>query len=136
MRHCSGLDEGGLMFLDSSTDSGSSIGTAIVSLLVLGLAVLVYFLPSIIANARHNINTGAVLVINIFLGWTFIGWVVALAMAAGGQTQRQISGRAGPGSPLINPDGASFWDGQAWRPLPPPQTQGPAIIPPPPPPRS
>jgi hypothetical protein len=27
-------------------------------------------------------NLGSVAVINTFLGWTFIGWVVALAMAA------------------------------------------------------
>jgi hypothetical protein len=32
---------------------------------------------------------GSVVVINIFLGWTFIGWVVALAMAARSVPARQ-----------------------------------------------
>ncbi|HUG08892.1 MAG TPA: superinfection immunity protein [Acidimicrobiia bacterium] len=44
-----------------------------------GLAVL-YFLPSIIARKKHNANS--VFVVNLFLGWTLIGWIVALAMAA------------------------------------------------------
>lgn len=38
-----------------------------------------YFTPSIVA--KRNKNFRPVLVINIFLGWTFIGWVVALVMA-------------------------------------------------------
>ena len=46
------------------------------------LAVLVlYFLPSIVAFARKVTHQGSVIVINVFLGWTFIGWVIALAMA-------------------------------------------------------
>lgn len=40
-----------------------------------------YFLPAIIAMARHTHNSTGILLINIFLGWTFIGWVIALAMA-------------------------------------------------------
>lgn len=46
------------------------------------LVVLVlYFLPSIVALARKVTHQGSVVVINVFLGWTFIGWVIALAMA-------------------------------------------------------
>jgi hypothetical protein len=44
---------------------------------VLGLAI--YFLPTIIAMARGHKNTAAILVVNMFLGWTFLGWVGALA---------------------------------------------------------
>jgi hypothetical protein len=40
-----------------------------------------YFVPSIVAVARKVPNTGSIIVIDVFLGWTFIGWVVALAMA-------------------------------------------------------
>jgi len=42
---------------------------------------VLYFIPSIVA--KRNKNFRSVLVINIFLGWTFIGWVVSLVMAAG-----------------------------------------------------
>ena len=47
------------------------------SIWVLGL----YFLPSIIAVARKTRNYGSVVVVNLFLGWTIIGWIIALAMA-------------------------------------------------------
>ena len=42
-----------------------------------------YFVPTIIAIARSMKNKGSTIVINIFLGWTIIGWIVALAMACG-----------------------------------------------------
>ena len=41
-----------------------------------------YFLPSLIAFHRRVSSVGSVVIINAFLGWTFIGWVAALAMAA------------------------------------------------------
>ncbi|MGA7909625.1 MAG: superinfection immunity protein, partial [Candidatus Sulfotelmatobacter sp.] len=46
----------------------------VVALGVVGLAL--YFLPSIIAWNKRN--SGAIIALNILLGWTFIGWVVAL----------------------------------------------------------
>ncbi|HRF12582.1 MAG TPA: superinfection immunity protein [Candidatus Accumulibacter phosphatis] len=41
-----------------------------------------YFLPWIIAWARDHHQIGAIAIVNIFLGWTFIGWVVSLAWSA------------------------------------------------------
>lgn len=38
-----------------------------------------YFLPSILAWNKKD--SGAIIVINIFLGWTFIGWIVAVIWA-------------------------------------------------------
>jgi hypothetical protein len=40
-----------------------------------------YFLPAIIAAARQTHNTTSILLLNIFLGWTGIGWIVALVMS-------------------------------------------------------
>lgn len=40
-----------------------------------------YLLPVFIACARPVRNFGSILVIDLFLGWTGIGWIVALAMA-------------------------------------------------------
>ena len=40
-----------------------------------------YFLPAMVAGWRGARLTPAVCVINLFVGWTLIGWVVALAMA-------------------------------------------------------
>jgi hypothetical protein len=39
----------------------------------------VYFLPTIVA-ARHH-NSSAIFILNLLLGWTFIGWVIALVWA-------------------------------------------------------
>jgi hypothetical protein len=47
--------------------------------LIFGLAF--YFLPAIIAAVRHTHNATAILLLNLFLGWTGIGWFVALVMA-------------------------------------------------------
>jgi Superinfection immunity protein len=41
----------------------------------------VYFLPVFIARARRVPDLAPVTVINVFLGWTFFGWVTALALA-------------------------------------------------------
>jgi hypothetical protein len=40
-----------------------------------------YLLPSIIAIARKAPSAGSAVVINVLLGWTLIGWAVALAVA-------------------------------------------------------
>lgn len=60
----------------------TSIGGVIVGLLALGVIVGMYFLPSIVAWRRHVPNVGSVAIVNTFLGWSLIGWVVAMAMAA------------------------------------------------------
>jgi RsiW-degrading membrane proteinase PrsW (M82 family) len=51
------------------------------TLLIIVLAILLYFLPYFIARYRHHHNTNSILVLNLFLGWSLIGWVIALAMA-------------------------------------------------------
>jgi hypothetical protein len=45
------------------------------------LLVFVYLLPTIVAFGRNVPNKGTVAVLNIFLGWSFVGWVVSLAHA-------------------------------------------------------
>lgn len=42
---------------------------------------LLYFLPTLIAEIRGKVNASAIFVLNLFLGWTFIGWVVSLVWA-------------------------------------------------------
>ena len=48
---------------------------------LISVAALVYLFPSIIAFILQPPNSMSVLVVNLFLGWTVVGWVVALAMA-------------------------------------------------------
>lgn len=42
------------------------------------IALAVYFVPSFIAVNRNKRNKNAIFALNLLLGWTFVGWVVAL----------------------------------------------------------
>jgi hypothetical protein len=42
--------------------------------------VYLHFLPSIVALARSTWNTLSIFLLNCFLGWTLVGWVVAVAL--------------------------------------------------------
>jgi hypothetical protein len=48
-------------------------------LIVFGLVI--YILPTLIAKNRRHHNTGAICALNLFLGWTFVGWVACLVWA-------------------------------------------------------
>jgi hypothetical protein len=48
--------------------------------LLLGiLATGIYFMPTFFAWIDRKRNTLAIFALNLFLGWTFVGWVLALA---------------------------------------------------------
>lgn len=55
--------------------------TAILAIIIALVGLGAYLVPGIVASARHVPNQGSVWVVNILLGWTLIGWGVALAMA-------------------------------------------------------
>ena len=48
-------------------------------LLIVG--VLLYFVPFVVAVQRDHNQRTAIGVLNLLLGWTFVGWVVALVWA-------------------------------------------------------
>jgi hypothetical protein len=43
--------------------------------------IALYFLPSLIAGGRHLYERVPITLLNLFLGWTFIGWIIALIWA-------------------------------------------------------
>jgi hypothetical protein len=47
-----------------------------------GLSLAMYFLPTIIAFARNKRDIMAIFLLNFFLGWSVIGWIIALIWAA------------------------------------------------------
>jgi hypothetical protein len=57
-----------------------AFGVLLVLLLIVA-SILIYFLPALIARRRLHRNATAILVLNWFLGWTFLGWVIALIWA-------------------------------------------------------
>lgn len=72
---------------------GTTGGLFVVLILFLVLlGAVLYFLPSIVAFNRKHQNAGAILLLNIFLGWTFIGWVVSLVWSMTQVQQRETWG--------------------------------------------
>ena len=64
---------------ESSDESGAAFG---IGMLILFLVVLgIYFLPTTIAMMTGSSLVAAVFVVNLFLGWTGLGWIGALVMA-------------------------------------------------------
>jgi CHASE2 domain-containing sensor protein len=60
--------------------------------LLIWLAVVaIYFTPVIIAWTRHSPRRGWVTVINVFAGWTVIGWIAALVMACQSRAQEPVT---------------------------------------------
>ena len=53
-----------------------------------------YFLPTIIAIVRNKANLVGILLVNLFLGWSVIGWIVALVWAV--STERIDQGYSAP----------------------------------------
>ena len=57
----------------------SEPSNAFAILLIFGIILFLYFIPSIVG--RHKRNFWAIFALNLFLGITFIGWVIALVWA-------------------------------------------------------
>lgn len=112
---------------DGSLSGGAAAGLVI----IIGL----YFVPTIVAAIRHVPNVGSVIVINTLLGWSIIGWIIALAMAARSSpqpvavhqynhpisppTQQPAQAPAKPAGPppgwYNDPSGAvRWWNGEQW----------------------
>jgi Superinfection immunity protein len=64
----------------ASAAGSESAGAGAAAVILLLLAAF-YFLPAIIAAVRHHRNAGAVFFLNLFLGWTLVGWVIAFVWA-------------------------------------------------------
>lgn len=50
-------------------------------------ALFLYFVSAIIALDRKLLNFGSIFIVNLFFGWTLIGWVGTLAWALAGTAQ-------------------------------------------------
>lgn len=57
--------------------------------IVVAVLTLGYMLPWMIAALRGKSNAWGVFAVNLLLGWTVIGWVIALVMSC---TSHQVAG--------------------------------------------
>ena len=89
---------------------------------ILTVLTLGYMLPWAVAATRGKSNTGAIGLLNLFVGWTIIGWIAALVMACGAHqvvpgavNVAVVNATAYPPQPYAGPQpppGAQTWQPQ------------------------
>lgn len=67
---------------------------AIVGLISLAIILAIYFLPTIVASNRGHQSTGAIFFLNLLLGWTLLGWVVAFVWSFTNPTQVVVNNQS------------------------------------------
>ena len=96
-----------LMMLSGTTeDTANATQGIIVVLLWIFAGIVIYFIPAIAAHKKPQ--SGSVLALNFFLGWTFVGWVVALAWALK-KPEPRIVMSGGPPLPAAPPPAPSVF---------------------------
>ena len=50
-------------------------------LLIVAIVLYIYFIPTSVAINKKQVNYLSIFVINLFLGWTIVGWIICLAWA-------------------------------------------------------
>ncbi len=123
----------GLGLVDSLDQLGRGQGLASFTSFPLALGAILLFsgllelflAPSLIALYRDVDRIAIVVVLNLFLGWTLVGWVSAFVQALSGKTRREVKAErdaiaaiTASRQSLVSPDGRFYWDGQAWHELP------------------
>ena len=75
--------------------------------LPLVVALLIYFIPTIVGCRKRN--AGSIFVLNLLLGWTLIGWVIALMWALTHEEQKPEATPDFDQDRRLDPDDASTY---------------------------
>ncbi len=67
--------------MDLLAQSNGDAGFGIVLLITMVIIGISYFIPSVVALVRSHHNVGAIIALNLLLGWTVIGWIAAFVWA-------------------------------------------------------
>ena len=65
----------------AASNAAANVAGGVAAGLAVAAFIVLYFLPVIVAWRRRIPNVSAVVIIDLFLGWTFVGWVIALVLA-------------------------------------------------------
>lgn len=60
----------------------SSGSSSLPGFILIALGLALYFVPTIVAGKRGHPNGTSIFLLNLFLGWTLIGWLAALIWSA------------------------------------------------------
>ena len=77
---------------------GSVGAPEIIVLFVLACLFALYMLPTIVAYFRKKRNTPAIVLVNLLLGWSVIGWIVAMVWAVATESVDMAPAVATPGA--------------------------------------
>lgn len=58
--------------------------------------LLLYFIPTLVAANRKHRNSTAIFVLNFFLGWSLIGWVIALIWSVANSSEVALADNPKP----------------------------------------
>lgn len=74
-----------------------------VNFILFVIAILIYFVPSMLALYRSCHDTTWITLTNAFLGWTIFGWFLALGWAASGRVDAPPPGIHNPPASPVAP---------------------------------
>jgi hypothetical protein len=56
-------------------------GISFAGIMMIGIGIVAYFIPGIIAGVRRHRKASLIFLVNLFLGWSVLGWIFALVWA-------------------------------------------------------
>jgi hypothetical protein len=74
-----------------STSTRSTLESTTSTFAITAAIFLLYFFPACVARNRKHANASAITALNIFLGWTVLGWVVAFVWSLTDNVRAQSS---------------------------------------------
>lgn len=72
-----------LSFVTFAIGSGTNGLSVICAAAFLPICAMLYFSPTMAAAMNRRPNVGQIAVLNLFAGWTVLGWIAALVWAYG-----------------------------------------------------
>lgn len=80
-------------YASADVEAGASSGFGLIILLIVAVF---YFIPTMVASNRGHLSVAAIFMFNLFLGWTFLGWVLALVWSLTSNTKANAERYSGP----------------------------------------
>ena len=69
------------MVVQAASDPTLSFGTFLLAGILLSAIGVAYMMPTILSVVAREKNWPSILVINLFFGWTIVGYLVAIGLA-------------------------------------------------------
>ena len=68
------------------------------------IGAAIYFIPTINAYSRKHRSAAGIFLLNLFLGWTLLGWIIALVWSATGDVKTADPAVPSPATHVLCPE--------------------------------